>query len=71
MDANRDHHTKRSKSERQIPYDITYMWNLKYNTNISMNEKQTHREQICGCHQGSRTGGEKDWESGINRRKLA
>ena len=55
----------------QIPYDITYMWNLKYNTNISMNEKQTHREQICGCHQGSRTGGEKDWESGINRRKLA
>ena len=22
-----------SKSERQIPYDITYMWNLKNNTN--------------------------------------
>ena len=21
------------KSERQIPYDITYMWNLKYGTN--------------------------------------
>ena len=21
------------KSERQIPYDITYMWNLKYDTN--------------------------------------
>ena len=35
MDATRDHHTKRSKSERkrQIPYDITYMWNLKYDTN--------------------------------------
>ena len=31
----RDDHTKWSKSERerQIPYDITYMWNLKYNTN--------------------------------------
>ena len=29
------YHTKRSKSERerQIPYDITYMWNLNYDTN--------------------------------------
>ena len=35
MDATRDYHTKLSKSERerQIPYDITYMWNLKYDTN--------------------------------------
>ena len=35
MVATRDYHTKRSKSERerQIPYDITYMWNLKYDTN--------------------------------------
>ena len=35
MDANRDYHTKWSKSERerQIPYDITYMWTLKYDTN--------------------------------------
>ena len=34
-DATRDYHTKWSKSERerQIPYDITYMWNLKYDTN--------------------------------------
>ena len=31
MDATRDYHTKWSKSERerQITYDITYMWNLK------------------------------------------
>ena len=31
MDATRDSHTKVSKSERQRqrPYDITYMWNLK------------------------------------------
>ena len=36
MDGTRDYHTKWSKSdrERQIPYDITYMWNLKYDTNI-------------------------------------
>ena len=32
IDEPRDYHTKQSKSERerQISYDITYMWNLKY-----------------------------------------
>ena len=25
-----------SERERQIPYDITYMWNLKYGTNESI-----------------------------------
>ena len=34
MDGPRAYHNKWSKSEReQILYDITYMWNLKYNTN--------------------------------------
>ena len=35
MDGPRDDHTKWSKSdrERQISYDIAYMWNLKYDTN--------------------------------------
>ena len=35
MDGSRDFHTKRSKSERerQISYDITYLWNLKYGIN--------------------------------------
>ena len=35
MDEPRDYHTKGSKSERerQIPYDITYTWNPKYDTN--------------------------------------
>ena len=56
-----DYYTKRSKSERerQIPYDITYMQNLKYDTNeLSTKQKQTHRhrEQICGC-QGGRAWG--------------
>ena len=64
MDATRDYHTKWSKSERekQIPYDITYMWNLKYDTmNLSMKQKQTHRhrEQTCGCHGGG--SGEGGW----------
>ena len=35
MDGLRNYYTKWSKSERerQIPYDITYMWNLIYGTN--------------------------------------
>ena len=35
MDGPRDYHTKWSKSDRekQTPYDVTYMWNLKYDTN--------------------------------------
>ena len=43
MDATRDYHTKWSKSERerQIPYDITYIWNLKYDTNEPIYETET------------------------------
>ena len=43
MDGPRDYHTKWSKSERerQIPYDITYMWNLNYNTNEHIYETET------------------------------
>ena len=35
MDGPRDYHTKWNKPERerQISNDITYMWNLKYDTN--------------------------------------
>ena len=42
MDGPRDDHTKWSKSdrERQIPYDITYMWNLKYDMSELMYETQ-------------------------------
>ena len=43
MDATRDYHTKWSKSARggQTPYDITYMWNLKYDTNEPICEADT------------------------------
>ena len=43
MDGLRDYDTKQSKSERerQIPYDITYMWNLKYDTNQYIYETKT------------------------------
>ena len=30
----------KSERERQIPYDITYVWNLKYGTNEPIYETQ-------------------------------
>ena len=30
-----------SQKERQIPYDITYMWNLKYDTSEPIHETET------------------------------
>ena len=43
MDGPRDYHTKPSKSERerQTPYDITYMWNLKYDRYEPMYKTET------------------------------
>ena len=41
-----------SEREGQIPYDSTYMWNLKYDTNeLISKQKETHRhrEQTCSC----------------------
>ena len=54
MDGARDSHTKRSKLERkrQIPYDITYIWNLKYGRNDPIYKMETdheHVEQTCVC----------------------
>ena len=47
MDGPRDCHTEWSKSERekQVPYDITYMWNLKYNTNELIHETETDSQR--------------------------
>ena len=73
MDRNRGSHTKLNESEResQIPYDITYIWNLLYSTNEPFHRKQTHGlgEQTCGCQGGGGRSG-MDWESGVNRCKL-
>ena len=43
IDRPRDYHTKWSKldREKQIPYDITYMWNLKYDTNEHIYKTET------------------------------
>lgn len=68
LDGPRHYHTKQSKSERerQIPYDITYMRTLKYDTGQYIYETKADsqtRRQTCGC-QG------KVWEFGISRSKL-
>ena len=59
-DGPRDDHTKRSKSERQISYDITHMWDLKCDTNgLSMKQKDSQREsRLCGFQQGRGVGEE-------------
>ena len=49
----------KSDREIQISYDITYMWNLKYDTNEPIYETETesgHREQTGGCQRGGSWG---------------
>ena len=43
MDTIRNYYTKWTKPERerQIPYDITYMWNLNYDTNEPIYETES------------------------------
>ena len=43
MDGLRDYHAKQSKAERQIPYDIIWMWNLNYDTDELSYETNEHR----------------------------
>ena len=56
-----------------MPYDITYMWNLKYDTNEHIYEtetdSQTQRTDLW-LPRGRTSGGRKDWEFGISRCKL-
>ena len=73
MEASRNYHTKwiMSERERQIPYDITYMWTLKYDTNEPIYESEIesgtqNRLVIAGV--GGRR--EMDWEFGISKGKL-
>ena len=52
-DGTSDSHTKWSKPKRkrQLPYDITYLWNLKYGTDDSIYKTETDQgqgEQSCG-----------------------
>ena len=60
MDRTRDSHTKWSKPERkrQIPYDITYLWNLKYGTDDAIYKTEIDHSQgelTRGSHGGGGT----------------
>ena len=57
MDGPREYYSEWSKSdrERQIVYDITYMWNVKIiQINLYTKQKQTHkhRKQTYGYQRG-------------------
>ena len=58
-------------SQKDKHRDITYLWNLKYDTNEPKTQKQTqrHREQTYGCHGGGAWGGIQG-EAGVSRCKL-
>ena len=45
-DRPRDYHTKWSKSERQVLYDITYMWNLKYERGKERKKKRKKESEV-------------------------
>ena len=57
MGGPRWHYTKQNKSdrERQIPYDSSYMWNLKNKVNRKTKQNRNrlrYREQTDGCQMG-------------------
>ena len=67
----------KSVRKRQIPYEITYMWNVKYDINdinvkydINLRNRNsfTDIENKLVVAKGDRE--ERDWEFGINRCKL-
>ena len=75
MDGPRDYHTKWSKSfrERQISYVVTYMWNLKYDTNeliykIEIDSQTENKLMVTKGERGER--GINNWEFAINRYTL-
>ena len=86
MDGPRDYHSKQRKSdrERQTPYDITYMWSLKYEWTSNMNFKYewhkwtylrnrnrlTDVENRLVVAKGEGVEGGMEWEVGISRCKL-
>ena len=58
IDGTRHYHTKWSKSkrERQIPYDITYWWNLKHDTNELIYKTETDSQNMVVVAKGKGRG---------------
>ena len=62
----------KSEGERQLPYDITYIYNLIYGINeLSTEKEQTHGHggHTCGCQEERGVSG-MDWEFGVGRCKI-
>ena len=64
MDGPRGYHTKWSKSgrERQLSWDITYIWNLKNDTVILFTKQKLthrHRKQTYGYQRRKGVGRDK------------
>ena len=57
MDGPRDYHTKRTKPERQISFDIAYMWNLRKRYKWTDLEIDSHRKPTYGYQRGKVWGG--------------
>ena len=70
MNANRDHQTKWSKSEKDEYHVILHMWNLKYDTNDSIYETASQMQRKIGGCQGREDWGGMEWEVGVIRYKL-
>ena len=63
MGGPREYYAKwnKSKKERKIPYDFTYMWNLKNKTNEKTTKQSCrYREQTGGCQRGGGWGVERN-----------
>ena len=60
-----------SEREKQIPYDLNYIWNLIYGTNEPFQRKEIHGlgEQTCGCRGGGGGSG-MNGDIGVNRCRL-
>ena len=73
MGGTRDYHTEWSKSEREMPYDTTYMWNLSYDTNELIYKTETDSQTLrtdLWFPRGKWSGRGMDWEFWISRCKL-
>ena len=62
----------KSERERQIPYDITYMWTLKYGANESIytTEADSDMQNRLVVAKRERGGRGMDWGFGVSRCKL-
>ena len=63
----------KSERERQMPYGITYMWNLKCRTNKLIYRTETKLMDIENrlvVAKGDRVEGGMEWEAGLSRYML-